>query len=51
MYRWTMGELEKVSDRECLRLIAGKRGDNWVMRIVHDILLTKDAKQEAIIET
>jgi len=45
-------ELDKVNDlQDCLRLIAEKRGEDWVMRIVHDILLTKDAKQKAIIET
>lgn len=45
-------ELNKAKDlQECLRLIAEKRGENWVMRVVHDILLTKNAKQKAIIET
>lgn len=40
-------ELNKAKDlQECLRLIAEKRGENWVMRIVHDILLTKEEKQK-----
>lgn len=34
-------ELSKAKDlQDCLRLIAEKRGEDWVMRIVHDILLT-----------
>lgn len=45
-------ELNKAKDlQDCLHLIAEKRGSDWVMRVVHDILLTKDAKQEATIET
>jgi len=40
-------ELEKAKDlQECLRLIAEKRGEDWVMRIVHDILLTKEESRK-----
>ena len=40
-------ELNKAKDlQDCLRFIAEKRGSDWVMRIVHDILLTKKEKQK-----